>query len=372
MPDELVSVRQIHNAIGKLDEEIISVREQVDVLSQKLSELEVKRAKFLTALEAISELSTSPTIPNSISSKSSNDLPERQPYGLWTAAVKVCIEIIQDTGRPWLTRDLLTELRNRGFIFTVADPATNLSNKLGRTERLRSDSKLGWHLSEWPKPDKVELSVEERLNLLRSVHAHKSAAPREATPNPASNVVELVPFYGQGLPEAATACVKNAGVPMGNVAITESLTKAGYPFHQKDRENAVETALRRRSNSERDVVRVAAGTWGMKEWYSEEELRQLTNSLGGVPGRDAQAHLEKTRQAVQAHKARGVRFGTRPMLDDEGMAKVRGRIASGTSPKEIAASLGISTVTIHRWIKKWTEAELDIGSQESSASTPQQ
>lgn len=372
MADGLVSVRQIHGAIGKLDEEITSVREQLDMLSQKISELEAKRARFLTALEAVSELSPSSAASSSTSGRSPNNLPERQPYGLWTAAVKTCIEIIQDTGKPWLTRDLLAELRDRGFVFTVADPTTNLSNKLGRAERLRSDSNLGWHLSEWPKPDKVELSVEERLNLLRSVHAHKSAAPRNATPNPASNVVELVPFYGQGLPETATAFVKNAGVPMGNVAITDTLTKAGYPFHQKDRENAVETALRRRSNSEGDVVRVAAGTWGMKEWYSEEELRQFANSLGGVPGRDAQAHLEKTRQAVQAHKARGVRFGTRPMLDDEGMAKVREKIASGTSPKEIAASLGVSIVTIHRWIKKWTEAELDLASQEPSASNPQQ
>ena len=202
------------------------------------------------------------------------------------------------------------------------------------------------------------MTAEQRLELLRKVYASGDTKPDHADSKPqASNVVALIPFYGQGLPEAATACLSKAGTPMGNVAIAEALSKAGYPFRQKDREAAVETALRRRSHSEGDVVRVAAGTWGMREWFTKEEREELARSIGGVPGRDAQAHRERTREAVQAGKARGIRFGTRPMLDDEGMARVRRLIASGTPPKEVAASLGVTVVTVHRWIKTWTESD---------------
>lgn len=60
--------------------------------------------------------------------------------------------------------------------------------------------------------------------------------------------------------------------------------------------------------------------------------------------------LERTRAGLEAAKQRGQRSGRKRLMTDSKIQAAKKLLASGTPPKEVAKSLGISVPTLYRWI----------------------
>lgn len=64
-------------------------------------------------------------------------------------AARLAVEILKERGRPLHTRELLTELEQRGLVIHSANPVTNLSASLSRSPELKANRSHGWSLSQW-------------------------------------------------------------------------------------------------------------------------------------------------------------------------------------------------------------------------------
>jgi HB1, ASXL, restriction endonuclease HTH domain len=82
---------------------------------------------------------------------------------------------------------------------------------------------------------------------------------------------QLVGFAGMTIPEAAKVIIEEAGSPVNNATILERLQARGMEFTAVDPLNTVGAVLSRRFHDVGDIVRVARGTWGLKEWYPEDQ-----------------------------------------------------------------------------------------------------
>ena len=60
--------------------------------------------------------------------------------------------------------------------------------------------------------------------------------------------------------------------------------------------SAVDHALSKRAKKYGDVLRVGGGKWGLKAWYTENELDDISKSMGGMGGRDKAQHGERTKK----------------------------------------------------------------------------
>jgi hypothetical protein len=285
---------------------------------------------------------------------------KRSPYGTMVAIVKMCGDILRETGRPWRTRDLLKELKARGLPVGGNDPMSNLSGRLGRSQQFRTHKTLGWHLAEWDDfPDPAEQKVAELREKLLLGHHGPVAGHGDRLENAGT-------FYGMGLPEAAVSILEKQGSPMHNREIAEQLTEKGFPLAQKDPESAVDIAIRRWMRSrqprarEEPVVQVGPGTWGMASWFSSDQLAEFRATQSGMPNRDFREHLSRTRAGVAAAKARGVRFGTPSRYSGEDMAKAYELFASGMSNREVAQVFDMSAGGVGKWRKKWEAGKLAV------------
>ena len=211
---------------------------------------------------------------------------------------------------------------------------------------------------EWPEPTRTSRSTEDALRVLQAPNNVPSNLGDQQESQMDAQTQDKA-FFGKGLPEAATELLIKHAKPMGNAEIAVALADAGFPFTQKNHATAVEGALKRRLGSDGDVARVAPGTWGLVRWFTDEQVNEFAQTVGGMPGRDAQAHLNATRAAVRAARARGVRFGRRPALDDEQMARARQLVSEGATPKEVADSLGMHRNTVLKWVRKWDQEVRD-------------
>lgn len=336
-----VSVEEVEAVLARAEEEAAKLRGRLHELESNIARLRVYLDK--ARADEARRTSNVPTQPANV----------RLPRGALKAAGEEAIRIIRESGKPWHSRDLLKEVRRRGFHVGSANPLVALSNHLGRTGVLRSHPRTGWHLKEWPElPDPSE----ERLAILRAQLAHGQAEVGTALAQvPPDSENEADPFYGKGLPEAGALVLSKVGRPMRNAEIADQLSADGYQHTQKDAPGAVESAMRRRARSPGDVVRVAPGTWGMVAWYTQTQLDEIARSMSGVPGRNFREHLENTRAGVEKAKERGVRFGRLPKTDPLQLAKARQFITDGVPPRDVAKLFNVSPSTVYRWVAMWAE-----------------
>lgn len=352
-----MSARNAEADLAKLQDEAAKLRVQREAIDRKIADNEEEARKIVAYLELHRKYDT-------IAPSGGVSTPEivgqsggghRRAYGTLKRAVLGVVEILRETGKPWHTRDLVPELERRGIPVTGSDPVTNLSNKLGRSGLLRSHRIFGWHLTDWP--DFVD-PVEERLADLRAQARRASKVPDEASAPLASDSLSRDQFQGKGIPEAAVLVLSKLGRAAGNVEIARLMDAADFPFTTKDHSVAVEGGLKRRAKSPGDVARVAPGTWGLVKWYNPAQLEGFRKVLGGMPGRDVNDHLKKTRAAVDLARSRGVRFGRKNKLSDEEMENARVLLSEGSRPADVAKVFGVSTASVLKWIKKWAALQM--------------
>lgn len=85
--------------------------------------------------------------------------------------------------------------------------------------------------------------------------------------------------------------------------------------------------------------------------------RLLFHVMGALAEFERALISERTRAGMQAAKERGARIGRPPKLANAEIMDARKRLESGgTSPTELAASLGVSPLTLARALKRLDEA----------------
>ena len=85
-------------------------------------------------------------------------------------------------------------------------------------------------------------------------------------------------FLGMSIAEAAIKLLGIKKRKMGNREIVDALVAGGLVMNSADPVNTVGSVLTRRFNQVGDIVRVARGTWGLKEWYPNRTFKSSTKS----------------------------------------------------------------------------------------------
>lgn len=197
------------------------------------------------------------------------------------------------------------------------------------------------------------------------VPALEAPRPFAVTPLPREN-----PYFGMGMRQAVYHQLTLVPKKHTQSAkdIWAALDAAGFSTAHNDPVNAVHTALRRRAKTHADVFLVGGGKWGLKSWYAEEELEEIRKSVGGMGGRDAAEHSERTKAGMRvALTQRGVRVGKPPFLTPERMEEVKQLVRDGVSVTEIAKRYDITTNAIYNYLDRETLRRLRMEGLSKSA-----
>jgi hypothetical protein len=157
-------------------------------------------------------------------------------------------------------------------------------------------------------------------------------------------------FYGLSRIDASVKCIrerKTADTPRDTWPMTTremwtELEADGFPKTASDPAKNIGWDLKQRASKLGDVLLVGGGRWGMRDWYTDEEVEQLKREQGGMAGRDSSVHREKTREGMAAIQAQGVRIGAAKKMTPEVQDRARLLIAQGCTVGEAAKELGVS------------------------------
>lgn len=138
------------------------------------------------------------------------------------------------------------------------------------------------------------------LNLSASVGA-TLVAGHANTPLDEGAEPELIgegAFHGMSIVDATKKLLALRKRKMGNPEIARELVAGGLVMNSADPVNTVGSVLTRRFNQAGDVVRVARGTWGLKEWYPGRTFKpssKAPNANETTAPREEQASHEPDR-----------------------------------------------------------------------------
>jgi transposase len=135
--------------------------------------------------------------------------------------------------------------------------------------------------------------------------------------------------------------------PMVAREIWEALKAEGYQTAASDPVHAVHDALRRREKTHGDVLLIGQGRWGRPEWYTEEQIKEIDKSMGGMGGRDRGSHIERTKRGMTVAKSRGARIGAVSKLSEEQWADAERMLKEGKSPQQVADTFKVVRQTIY-------------------------
>lgn len=88
-------------------------------------------------------------------------------------------------------------------------------------------------------------------------------------------------FLGMSIVDATKKLLKARKKALTNSEILKELVAGGVVLTGADPLNVVGSVLTRRFNQVGDVVRVARGTWGLKEWYPGRNFKSASKVGGG-------------------------------------------------------------------------------------------
>lgn len=111
------------------------------------------------------------------------------------------------------------------------------------------------------------------IESLRGGASIKAAAPLPAAPTEGPGA-----FLGMTIVEASKALLKAKRQPLKNADLVVGLQAGGLVMQSSDPVNTVGSVLTRRFNDVGDVVRVARGTWGLKDWYPNRNFKKEAKS----------------------------------------------------------------------------------------------
>lgn len=112
-------------------------------------------------------------------------------------------------------------------------------------------------------------------------------SPSEAVSIPVEKKAS-VSYAGLTIYEAAKQELDRLQRELSNAEITDGIQENGLKLNSTDPYNTVASVLTRRFYDHGDIVRVGRGTWGLPEWYSEQDFR--AEALSKRESRNAKSH----------------------------------------------------------------------------------
>ena len=104
-----------------------------------------------------------------------------------------------------------------------------------------------------------------------------------AIPDVENSVVGAGDFLGLSIVDAARKLLAMRKRAMTNAEILAEIKSGGVVLTGADPLNVVGSVLTRRFSQIGDVVRVARGTWGLKEWYPNRTFKPTTKQVDIEP-----------------------------------------------------------------------------------------
>ncbi len=152
-------------------------------------------------------------------------------------------------------------------------------------------------------------------------------------------------FHGLSLQGASRRQLEIIKQPQSSKEIWDALEAEGFVSASERPQTAVHWALSKRLKTHGDVMLTGRGRWGLPEWYTDEQRKEITENLGGNPGRDHKTHSEKTKLGMANAGRRGVRIGAKKRIDDAMIERLKSYLAEGISIKEACAKERISVAS---------------------------
>lgn len=131
--------------------------------------------------------------------------------------------------------------------------------------------------------------------------------------------------------------------------------------HLRPKDVVMVTRLDRLARSTRDLLeigdhlqRVGAGLRSLAEPWADTTSpagKMVLTIFAGVAEFERSLILDRTRTGRAAAKARGVRFGRRPVLSTAQVSLARELIGQGRSSKEVAHAFGVHRTTLWRAVR---------------------
>lgn len=194
--------------------------------------------------------------------------------------------------------------------------------------------------------------IDQRISEIEARQSEQTGAVVGSPPQAANPSVSANAFHSMSIVDAAVAQLHQSGKELVTRDIAAALVAGGMPIKHSDPAHAVHNLLSKRSKTVGDVIFAGRGKWGLKAWYSKPELDGIAAIRGGMPGRDAELHKKKVREAIDAAKARGVKFG-RKTFDElytvEQIAEFQKLRASGVSITAALAHIQMPMATYRKY-----------------------
>ncbi len=105
-------------------------------------------------------------------------------------------------------------------------------------------------------------------------------------------------FLGMTIVDAAKKLLAHERRQLGNSEMVEAFKRGGLALNSAEPMNTVGSVLNRRFLQVGDVVRVARGTWGLKEWYPNRSFK--ASPKGVAPAADTQSVEEGSEEAAES------------------------------------------------------------------------
>ncbi len=141
-------------SVVKAQEDLESLRVQIEETKRNLAELEAQAVKIAHFIEMANVYAPSPDHPENAAPDNGNKSTRLRQAGDPPKNVRVAISILRERNQPMKTKELVDELAKRGITIGGKIPVTNLSSALSRfKDLLTADRSEGWSLNEWAQSD---------------------------------------------------------------------------------------------------------------------------------------------------------------------------------------------------------------------------
>jgi hypothetical protein len=199
---------------------------------------------------------------------------------------------------------------------------------------------------------KVSLALAQgRSNPVKSTESPKTPGP--VSPNTTGTAPIMTTeigkgrFWGLAKPDALVKLLDDTGAPLSPREMSAILAAEGFPSTHEDPVKSVGWALKKRAEKVGDVLLIGMGKWGLRKWYSEDELELFRRGIGGMGGRDRAAHSARTKAGMAALRANGVPLGRTEKMTPEVMDTIERMLLAQRKVADVAAELGVSKASIY-------------------------
>lgn len=137
--------------------------------------------------------------------------------------------------------------------------------------------------------DRIDTAIAALEGLRGNASAHSAATSSKVS---ALESLGAGAFLGMSIVDAAKKLLAHERRQMTNAELVEGLKRGGLALNSAEPLNTVGSVLNRRFYQVGDVVRVARGTWGLKEWYPNRSFKTLAKAVEGEVSRPAEQDLD--------------------------------------------------------------------------------